>query len=446
MSPAETKEVQRATPGSWWALFVLFLLYVISFADRQMLTIFVDPIQRDLGISDFAMGIILGPAFAAATLLFGLPVGWLLDRMSRRTVIFYGVAIWSLATATCGFATSAATLFTSRIFVGAGETVLGPGGISLLADKFPRRRLTLAISIFQGGLKAGTSAAYAAAALITGLVGTTHVMLPLIGEVAEWQLVFLIIAVPGPILGLLLFTFSEPAARTKATRDAAPKDQLTAFLKQHSALLVLLYVGFGLVSLAAASLIAWVPAFMGRAYGWGPAQFGWPLSIISIATAFALAGKGYLVDWLYARGGKDAHIRFYSWILIASIPIVGAAFFMTSGWVFIGLYGIIQVITIPSMIYLTASLAIFAPREIRGRLTALAYFMYTGLGLGIGPAAVGALTDLVFRNPQKLGWSLTVVLLVAVCGAAVCLRLSLKPLRAAIEQAEVGAGVLAPAN
>lgn len=135
--------------GGWWMLFVLWLLYAVSFLERYIITMLVDPIKRDFDLTDLQMGLILGPAFAICYALATVPLGWAADRFSRRKVIFGGVAVWSLATMSVAVARTFGGLFAARAGVGLGEAALTPSAYSLIADRFPRKRLTIAFAIFQ---------------------------------------------------------------------------------------------------------------------------------------------------------------------------------------------------------------------------------------------------------------------------------------------------------
>jgi MFS family permease len=426
----------KVSAEAWWTLAVLSFFCLLSFVDRYILTMLVRPIQADLGIGDFEMGLILGPAFGVMLGLFGLPLGYLVDRWSRRSVVFLGVSFWSVATMSCGLAQSAASLFMSRVGVGAGEATLGPAVTSLLADKFPRDRLSTALGIYNAGMKLGQAAAFGVGGILLGVIGTSAVVIPVLGALRPWQLVFILAGLPGLFGALLAFTFSEPRRTGRQSSDASKSPQLWQFLKGNRGLMLLMYGGFAVVALVAYSLTAWVPTYVSRRFGWEPEHYGPALAVVNIAAAAALILKGSIVDWIYGRGGKDAPVRFYSWLLIATTPLALGVFFVPSPWVFFGIYTILQVVTIPSMMYLSASLALLAPNELRGQLSALAFTLYSILGLGLGPTLVGALTDFVFKDQAKIGLSLALVLGAGVPVGAVMLRMAMKPLRVAVARAE----------
>src|SRR5262245_45568753 len=134
-------ESQTTEPGlkyAWYGVLVLMVCYTLSFIDRQILGMLVDPIKRDFEISDTSVGLLQGLAFVAFYTIMGLPVGWLVDRYSRRTIIAVGVFFWSLMTALCAMAGNFWSLFTARTGVGVGEATLAPSAMSMTSDYFPK--------------------------------------------------------------------------------------------------------------------------------------------------------------------------------------------------------------------------------------------------------------------------------------------------------------------
>src|SRR5580765_7290544 len=104
----------RSLGASWWMVWVLFAIYVLAWLDRLIISMLVQPIKASMALSDFQMSLVLGPAFAVAYALLGLPLGWAADRYSRRLVIFCGVIVWALGTVACGFTRSFEPLLSAR--------------------------------------------------------------------------------------------------------------------------------------------------------------------------------------------------------------------------------------------------------------------------------------------------------------------------------------------
>ncbi|MGD0438366.1 MAG: MFS transporter [Bryobacteraceae bacterium] len=165
---------------------VLTLCYMLSFVDRQILSLLVSPIQRDLGASDTRMGLLQGLAFAIFYTLAGLPLGRLVDTRNRRNLVMAGVAVWSVFTSGCSVARSFLSLFLARMGVGVGEATLNPAAFSIISDYFPPERLATATSVFYLGALLGSGLAFAVGGSIVDAVmkmGTVH--LPLLGSMAS---------------------------------------------------------------------------------------------------------------------------------------------------------------------------------------------------------------------------------------------------------------------
>jgi MFS family permease len=424
---------------SWWMVAVLFFLYVFSWLDRLVLSMLVGPIKSDLGLTDFQMSLVLGPAFAITYALFGLPFGWAADRFPRRWVIYLGTIIWSVATCMSGFARSFVSLLLARIGVGVGEASLMPSAYSLLADGFPRDRLMLATSVYQMGGKVGSAMAFGIGGVLIAYAETLrHVDWPLLGPLAPWHLVFVMVGAPGFVLALLVFTFSEPARRGTAANAATGESRglLRSFLAEYRTLLLLLITGFAAVAICGYTLTAWIPEYIVRAFGWKPIKYGAALSVMNLFAAATLVVNGKIVDTLYGRGMKDAHLRFYVWLMVGMLPVALALFAVTNPWVFLGLYGLFQIITVPFMIYVSALIAMLAPNQIRGQLIAISLFVCTTLGMGLGPTFVGFIVDYVYGDEARLGSAMAIVIVTAFVIALVAMWLALRHLAPAIRTAE----------
>jgi MFS family permease len=430
----------RADIGAWWMLAVLFSLYVFSFIDRQITSMLVTDIKADLDITDFQMGLILGPAFAVVYAIFGIPMGWLADHFSRRWLIFLGTCCFGLATFFSGQATTFAFLLFARIVVGIGEASLTPAASSLLAARFPRHLLTTAFSIYTMGVKVGTAAAYAIGGLLIGSVVYWVSDIPALQGFSAWQLVFMATGFPAILLALLVFTFKEPPRKAVAKTAGKGDDSVTRHMWERRRLFGPMLLGFSLVAVCNGSLIAWVPTYLARNMQMAPQEYGPILGAISVAAAFTLAFKGMIVDWLYHRGLKDAHLRFYTWLLAGSLPVVALLFWVQSPLAFMVMYGGLLIVAIPIMAYISAAMALIAPPSMRGRITGIFLFCLNGLGVGVGPLLVGGITEYVFRDEMMLGWSLGIIICIVMPLALILLRFSLTPFRKAIMEAEAREG------
>src|SRR6185503_17082308 len=196
---------------AWYVVLILMACYTLSFIDRQILSLLVAPIKQDLGISDTRVGLLQGLAFAVLYTALGLPMGRIADRRSRRNLIAVGVFFWSLMTALCSVARSFGSLFLARVGVGVGEATLGPSAFSLISDYFPKERLGTALSVYSAGIFVGAGLANIVGGIVTQAASNLQpVDLPILGTIAPWRFTFLIVGIPGLLVGLLVYTIREP--------------------------------------------------------------------------------------------------------------------------------------------------------------------------------------------------------------------------------------------
>src|ERR1700744_3373832 len=156
MQPA-AESIRRYPPAfqGWWAVSVFAIAAVLSYTDRQILGLLVDPIRGDLHISDTQLTILQGAAFAVLYSFIGLPLGRVADLVPRRALLVFAVAMWRFGTIVCGLSHSFAGLFGARLLVGIGEAALAPAAMSLIADYFPPAIRALPTGVFLTGMVAG---------------------------------------------------------------------------------------------------------------------------------------------------------------------------------------------------------------------------------------------------------------------------------------------------
>jgi len=144
---------------AWYMVVILTLAYILSFVDRYILGLLIEPIKADLGLSDTQIGLLLGPAFAVFYATMGLPLGYAADRKRRTWIVAAGVFVWSFATAASGMAKSFAHMALARVSVGIGEATLGPCAMSMISDSFPREKRGRPIAFYTAALSLGAGIA-----------------------------------------------------------------------------------------------------------------------------------------------------------------------------------------------------------------------------------------------------------------------------------------------
>lgn len=419
--------------GEFRLIFVLLTLYTLAYLDRQVITLLIDPIRQDLGVTDVEMGFLQGMGFTLFFALAGPFLGWMVDRYRRRWIIWGGVTVWSLCTAACGLADTYGQLLAARFGVGAGEAALLPAAYSMISDAVEKSRLSRALAVFSLGAIAGGALSFAlGGAIIAFAASYGEMVLPVIGVVAPWQLVFLAIGGVGLPLATLVFLIGEPARKTTDLREGGTTAGFDHF-RRHWRFYVFHIAGFSLMCMVSASHVAWKATVLIRDYGWSVATIGWSMGLLGLVCgAIGMYGSGVLADWLFRRGMRDAHVRIY----VVALPVMAAAAVVayTSQMIELTLLGFaILGIGSPFIAVAAAALQLTTPPERRGIVSAVFLMIYNLVGFGLGPAATALLSRVMYGEPGDLAsamaWSFVIVTPLAVT----CFLLAARPMRAAAD-------------
>ena len=419
--------------AAWYSVAVLMLMYIFSFIDRTAISLIVEPMKRDLQISDTQIGMLQGLAFALLYTFLGLPIARLSDRHSRRAIIAAGVFIWSIMATLCGLARTAMQLFIARIGVGVGEAALSPAAYSMITDSFPRSKLGSAFGFYNIGITIGAGIAFLVGGIVVAAVshaGASYT-LPLLGEVRAWQMVFIVTGAPGILLPLLLLTFREPARRgilrvSSADRAAAlprpPLKEVLGYVWLNRKFYWLHFVALALLAMCGYAVAAWLPTALIRAYGVSYGQVGKILGVSTIlmnSTGMLLAG--ILCDRLTRAGSKDAPI------VVALISAGGIAVFACLPYIMPTVPLVWTAIFVAGITFNAYNgvgpMAVnqVTPNQYRAQVSAVYLFVVNALGLGVGPTLVPLLNDHLFHDPLKIRFSLIIVVFCAALTAIVLL-------------------------
>lgn len=415
----------------WTGLMILMLLSIFAYLDRGILALLVEPMKADLHLSDVQLGLLQGIAFALFYVFCGLPMGWLADRYSRRGIIGISVGIWSLAATGCGLARNFSEMLIGRFAVGAGEAGLAPSAYSLISDLFPRKRLTMAMTVYAFGAAIGPVAALLCGGVLLHSAEGGKMTLFLLGEMPAWRAVLILTGAPGLVLAPLVFLVPERRMRRPSTPSRSQEGVL-AFLAQRKAFFACHFIGYGSVALIAYAIGAWTPAYLMRVHGWNPAQAGSAMALVHGLPAIAASFVGALiVDRMFAVGRSAAHFEYYV-VGAAIVSLAGGFAYLTTnvhlGLVLIG----ITYIFLPVAGFASAAVQLVTPPQFRGQVSAL-YIVFIGLmGAGLGPLSVGLFTEYVFQDEQKLGLGIAATIAVFGPIALLCFLLGIRHMRVAI--------------
>lgn len=404
---------------AWYVVGVLTFTYLISYADRQMLTLLIEPIRHALHIRDTEIGLLAGFAFAIFYTIMGLPIAWLADQYSRRKIIAAGAFLWSLMTAGCGFAKNFGQMFSLRIGVGVGEAALTPSAFSMIADYFPPERLGKAIGFYMAGGALGAGLALVVGGAVLALLhGIPQVVLPIIGSVPPWRLAFIIISLPGLLALMLIATIKEPLRRRGDFQEEDDQDKMELkspleairYLCLHWQTYVPLLGGFAVLSLMKAAVLTWTPTFYIRTWGWSASSIGYVFGVfLLIFSPLGAIGGGWFTDRLCQRGHMDGPIRV---LIVTGIITAVAATLMplmpTAGT------SLVFLAVLPLLLFIIGAVApaafqLVTPNRFRAQVAAISLFINNMLGIGFGPTLVGMITDFGFNNPMDLRYSLAIV-------------------------------------
>jgi MFS family permease len=402
------------SPGrAWYVVIILTLAYVLSFVDRYILGLLVEPIKADLELSDSQIGWLLGPAFAIFYATMGLPLGWLADRWRRTWLVGIGVALWSAATIACGMARSFWQLFVARMCVGVGEASLSPCAMSIIADTFPREKRGKPIGVYSAalGLGAGIASLVGATVLIWAK-GTPALSVPMIGEVKPWQLAFIVVGAPGLLFALFFFFLREPARQLEGTEDPALKGSNLGDTLGYVAARWQTFASF--VSLICLMTIiaysgGWFAATFERTWGWPAEQYALYHAVILLLVApLSNYMSGFMSDRLTTRGQREAPLRIMIYGSLLIVPTQAAAPLMPSAELALAMIGANTVATAMISAVGVTGLLNITPAKIRGQVVALYYLCISMTGLFLGPTTVGFLSEFVFGE-ENLRYAMAVL-------------------------------------
>ncbi|HYC88360.1 MAG TPA: MFS transporter [Thermoanaerobaculia bacterium] len=386
---------------SWYALGLLTAVYVLNFLDRQIMYILLVPIQKEMKFTDLQLAALGALAFVIFYTLLGIPFGRLADRVSRKSMIAAGLAIWSLFSGLTGFANSFWTIFFCRLMVGVGEATLGPAALSLIGDYFPPRMRATVNSIYSSAIALGGGLAF----FLGGWIGQTY----------GWRVAFYTLGFPGLLLAVLVF-FLREQPRTATASAAASSDWADMF---RSKPLRLLFAGYALLGLASNNIGVWVTAFFVRVHRFDLLTIGTAAGIISLVVGIpAMIFAGVLADRISRkmRGGRMAFTAVTAvfcvplWLALLSTNNVAALVAVN-----VALYALAILWVGPA----TADVIDLVRPDLRGLAIGIFFSAVNIAAYAIGSPLIGRISDAlgVATDPGQMRYSLLVCPVACALGA-----------------------------
>ena len=422
---------------AWYAIFVLTLANISSFIDRQILSLLVKPIKHDLHLSDTQMSLLMGLSFALFYTLFGMVIGRLADRNSRRNIIIAGVTVWSLMTTLCAGVGTYIQFFMARMGVGVGEATLAPSAYSMIADLFPKKRLATALSVFSLGVFLGSGLAMLIGSSIVAKLPKEGLMnVPIFGDIFPWQMIFLYVGLPGVLIALLLLTIKEPARTNTLQKDGETvklslQESLTIIFKHRKAYLLICFAtAFG--ALVNYGSNAWIPTFIARTYGWEVPRAGAFYGMVLVASSISgVLFGGWFADYMVKKGIVDGRLRVGLLGSILSLCSCLIPLLPRAEWTLLAIF-------IPSFALAapfgatTAAIQEIMPNQVRALASSIFLFILNLVGIGLGPTLVALFTDYVFKDESAIRYSMVLLYLIGGGFATLFTVLSLRPYRKAV--------------
>jgi len=380
---------RAASPAvRWYVLIVMSVVYTISIADRYVMSTVLEPIRVELKLTDSGIAFLTGVSLALFYVTVGIPLSWLADRVNRRNLLAISLVAWSVMSTLCGVSRTYLQLLLARIGVGIGEAGGTPPANSIIADYFPAGRRPMAMAVFALGAPIGAWLGADMAGAVAAAWG--------------WRAAFLVLGVPGVLIGLLVFlTIREPergcldATLTKATPSFL---ESMRFMVRQKALMHVM-MGGGLSALWGWGLMWFTPTYLQRAYHLDVGQAGGLLGPIHLVAGVA---SSLLTAWLLSRPAFTDPRRVL-WLL-AGVTALATVPSFVAYWTHSLMVARISLwLFIPAIyFYIGPAFGLvqnLAPARMRALVIAVSLTLANVFNLIVAPQVVGWMSD-AFAGPR----------------------------------------------
>lgn len=396
----------------WYIVFVMFLTYVAGQIDRNIMAMLVQDMKRDLGFSDEQLGVLMGFGFSLTYATSAIFVGFLADRTNRKRLLMIGIAAWSALTLICGVIKSFPGLMLARLGVGAGESVLAPTALPMVAGAFPPDRRALPVSLTVSGSAIGHIVTPVFIGLIVhATAGYRFGPFPVVGTIFGWQLSFFVAGSLGAVI-LIMLSFVRENSGGRGERKHLTGREVAGHFLEYKAFYAAILFSVPLFTAANYGLYSWMPAYLERTFQLRPAEIGFwvggafiPSAVISPFIA------GYLGRFSARSSDPRLHFRILAGVIVLGALSIVAPMLLPTVPLAIAALALAVAITNVAITFGMVNVQQAVPEEHRSQATAILMAALILLGSGLGPMIVGTLATRILGEDQ-LGLALcgTVIL------------------------------------
>lgn len=436
--------------AGYFALFAIIFATFVTFLDQTAFGLLAEKMKISFGISDFTLGVLLGPVTVVAYVIVGIPLARLVDMYPRKFVLSAGIAALGTIMALGGIAQNLWQLVGTRLFVGASSSANGPGSYSMLADYFRPLKIPLVFALLQLGFILGQSFGNILGGRLIAWTDTFGETISFLGmEIFSWQLVLIIVGAPGLLAGLLFLFVKEPPRRSppEAFQILPPGTpfwrKLLSFMGFDAAAAIWdrkyvflpLFVALALSALESQGLPQFRTPFLVRTYGMSEGEIGALLgTMLLVAMLLGIAVGGLFVSWMGKRY-KDANIRATAIIFGCTTVSTIAMPLMPTGELALACMALSAFFGLAGAPAQNAAIQRIVPNEMRGQVTALYLFMFTFFG-ALGPMVIGFVSTFIIGDEQLLWQAILLTACIFLPIATFFMWRGIKPYREEVERLE----------
>lgn len=393
---------------------VLYLASLLSYVDRIIFSLALQPIKLQFGFSDSQLGLLAGLAFGVSYAAFSPVAGWFADRRSRKGVLIVAVLVWSGATLVTAFATSFTTMFAARALVGMGEAAVMPLAASMLSDDRNAAERSRAFSLFLSASALGTAMGMIfGGAVMATIARWGGLTLPGVGSLLPWQTLFVVASLLGLffVIAVSIILREQPRAIKQQGTTRGDEGGVWRFILSNPMVIFTLYIGLSFIQMTTVTNLVWIVPAVGRAHGLSAGEAA--LSVGSSAGIAMLLGC-LSAGWLLARARARGDIAASLTICIMS----GTAFaaFTMIGLLMADLHYALTFVTIGAFFAYPPSVSALSvmgealPAPIRARLAGFNTMSNAIICNSLGSLLVGMFGDRLFSGTHSIAHALACVI------------------------------------